>query len=78
MWRHAGLVAFMLVRHPVMPDGDFGTVFVCDFADVCSFDAVWVRRAGVVARRMRVPGWCCSLFAVSWLTVRLFIYLLII
>ena len=46
----------MLLQHPVMPDGGFGTIFVCDFANVCSFDAVWVRRAGVVAWQMPVPG----------------------
>jgi len=39
-----------------MPDGGFGTIFVCDFVDVCSFDAAWIRRAGVVALRVRVPG----------------------
>ena len=50
------LVAVMLLRHPVMPDGGFGTVFVCDFADVCSFDAVWIRLAGVVTWWVRVLG----------------------
>ena len=52
---HAGLVAVMVLHHPVMPDGDFGTVFVCDFADVCSFGAVWIRRVVVVSRWVQVP-----------------------
>ena len=56
-----GLVAFMLLRHPVMPYGGFGAVFVCDFADMCSFDAVWIRWAGAVARRVRVSGVACGL-----------------
>ena len=46
----------MLLRHPVIPDGGFITVFIGDFADVCAFVAVWIRRAGVVAQLVRVPG----------------------
>ena len=39
-----------------MPDGGYGTIFVCYFADVCSSGAIWIRRAGAVARLVRVPG----------------------
>ena len=55
MWRHARLVELVLLRHLIMPDGGFGTIFVCNFADVCSFGAVWIRRAGAVAWLVRVP-----------------------
>ena len=46
----------MLPRHPVVPDGGFGTVFVFNFADVGLFGAIWISQAGAVARLVRVLG----------------------
>ena len=60
---HAGLVAVMVLRHPVMPDGCFGTIFVCDFADVCSFGAVWIRQAGLSL------GGCGNWGGCTWVAV---------
>ena len=47
MWRHAKLVSLVLFRYPIMPNGDFGTVFVRGFADVRAFDVVRIRLVGL-------------------------------
>ena len=47
VWGRVGLVALMVLRHLVMPNCRFGAAFVCDFADVDSFAAVWIRWAGL-------------------------------
>ena len=54
MWGHARLVSLVLFRYPIMPNGDFGPVFVHGFADVRAFDAVRIRLVGVVPRWGRV------------------------
>ena len=78
MRRHLSLVAFVLLRHAVMPNGHFWAIFFFDCAHVRAVVAVYIRRAAAAAWLMRVPlggtpvavGHCWVAFRV-WLNCNL-------
>ena len=55
VWEHARLMFVMVLRHPVVPNGRFGTVCVGDCAHVGFFWMERVRRTGAVAWLVRAP-----------------------
>ena len=56
MQGRVGLSAFMEFRQAVEQDIYTRALSVGDFADVCAFGVVWVRRMRVIFRGARVPG----------------------
>ena len=69
LWRRARLellfvVVLMVLCQPVMPNSRFRTVFVADFAHVCS-----VGEMGRIRGAVAVPGWGWPLWWGPWVVV---------